>query len=319
MSLYTKKFFTDFENVDKTFAKYGVAVIPNILDESESDMIVSQLWGYFEHVSANWETPINRNDSTSWQHMRKLVPFKHMLYKYAEAGHTQASWNVRQNKKVAEVFAKIYDVNVNELICSFDGFSFLPPPEETHTKKKVDEWFHVDHSYTRPEFECIQGWVTGTDVAKGDATLVVLAKSHKLHSHFQDAFNITDTKNQYNLSDKELNFYLENSCKMKKIRCSKGSLVIWDSRVVHCGMPPDIDRTTTNTRAIVYVSYEPRSRLTKKMQEKRIKAFENLKTTTHWAAKPILISRFYRYSKPLDINIIPRPIVTEFGRKLVGY
>lgn len=321
-SRYTSKFFTNMENLNETFSKYGVAIIPSLLDDTECKKMISQLWDYFEHVSMKWKVPINRNDSATWKNMQKLWPLKRMLYKYMEVGHAQVCWDLRQKRKIADVFAKIYGVETDELICSFDGFSFLPPPEKSVVDCKIKEWFHVDHAYTKPDFECIQGWVTAENVDEGDGTLVVLTKSHRLHTHVQREFNITDNKNMYELSEKQLNFYLKNNCKVKKITCPKGSLVLWDSRVVHCGMTPDKDRVNMNTRAVAYISYEPRSRMTKAMQRKRIKAFKDLKTTTHWSAKPCItprLPRWYKKNSEYDITIIPNPVINDFGKKLVGY
>jgi ectoine hydroxylase-related dioxygenase (phytanoyl-CoA dioxygenase family) len=40
----------------------------------------------------------------------------------------------------------------------------------------------------------------------------------------------------YKLNKEEEKFFLEKGCKIKKIMCPKGSLVLWDSRTIHCGV-----------------------------------------------------------------------------------
>ena len=36
-----------------------------------------------------------------------------------------------------------------------------------------EDWFHVDQSYSRRHFECVQGLVTAFDTNDGDGTLAV--------------------------------------------------------------------------------------------------------------------------------------------------
>jgi len=93
--------------------------------------------------------------------------------------------------------------------------------------------FHTDQSYTRSQFGCVQSWITGYDVNEGDATLAILETSNKYHKEFAEQFGITDKKDWYQLNEFEEQFYLDRKCKMKKIECPEGSLVLWDSRTIH--------------------------------------------------------------------------------------
>ena len=54
-----------------------------------------------------------------------------MLIQHWNIGHSQASWNVRQNIKIVEIFAHFWGCSVEELLVSFDGLSFNLPPEVT--------------------------------------------------------------------------------------------------------------------------------------------------------------------------------------------
>ena len=56
------------------------------------------------------------------------------------------------------------------------------------------------------------------------------------------------------LNDDEINF-ISDRCDMRAIKCPKGSLVVWDSRLVHCGMGVLRDRKNPNFRCINYLSY----------------------------------------------------------------
>ena len=56
-----EKYLTTPENLKKTVEKYGVAIIPGVLNITECRRTVSGIWDFFEHITQNWETPINRN------------------------------------------------------------------------------------------------------------------------------------------------------------------------------------------------------------------------------------------------------------------
>ena len=50
-----EKYKTNKENFAKTLDKYGVAIIPSILNDKECTNIVSGMWDFFEHITQSWE------------------------------------------------------------------------------------------------------------------------------------------------------------------------------------------------------------------------------------------------------------------------
>ena len=54
-----------------------------------------------------------------------------MLLQHWKVGHSQFIWNLRQNPKIVNIFAKIWDCKQDELLTSFDGASFHLPSEIT--------------------------------------------------------------------------------------------------------------------------------------------------------------------------------------------
>ena len=316
------KYTTTKENLKATIDKYGVAIIPKVLNDKECEDIVSGLWDYFEHISKNWETPINRNDDKSWRELYKLFPLHSMLFQYFNCGHTQVSWDVRQNEKILEIFAYFWKCTPEELLVSFDGLGFNLPPEITKKGwNRNNTWYHTDQSYLRNDFECIQSWITGLDVNEGDATLAFMEKSNNYHTDFKLEFNINDKDNWYKLTREQEDFYVNKGCDYKKIKCPKGSIVFWDSRTIHCGTEAMKERTVQNFRAVIYLCYAPRNLSDKKNLKKKQKAFEELRTTTHWPCTVKLFSKSPRtYGNELPvINIINKPVLTEIGLKLAGF
>jgi hypothetical protein len=246
-----------------------------------------------------------------------------MLIQNWGIGHAQHIWDIRQNPKIVEIFAKLWKCNKDDLLVSFDATSFHIPPETTKLGwYKGNDWFHCDQSFTNNKFKCVQGWVTGYDINEGDATLTILESSNEYHKYFQDRFN-TDVKDDwYKLNEIEKQFYIEeNNCLPKRIKCPNGSLVLWDSRTIHCGSEALKTRKVPNFRNIVYVCYEPRTKCTEKNLIKKQKAFEELRMTTHWLCKVKLFPINPRtYGGPIyKVNRLPRPVLNKLGMKLAGF
>ncbi|MFS8159475.1 MAG: hypothetical protein ACMG6E_04530 [Candidatus Roizmanbacteria bacterium] len=80
-------------------------------------------------------------------------------------------------------------------------------------------------------------------------------------------------------------------------------------------------RDAPNFRNVAYLCYTPRERATKTVIKKRIKAFEEKRTTNHLPEKSILFAKTPRtYGKSLaPITEIDDPEVNDFGRRLIGY
>ena len=244
-----EKYITNPQNLKQTLAQYGVAIIPNVLTPEECEEMKSGMWDYLEHITKNLDTPINRNVEESWRSFDKLF-FKHsMLLQQFYVGHMNASWKLRQNPKIVDIFATLWNVNREDLLVSFDGASFHFPPEITNKGWfRNKKWLHTDQSYTRNNLECIQSWVTANDVNAGDATLTFLENSHLYHKDFAKKFKIEDKEDWYKLKDDlQHKFYVsEKQCQQVSIKCPAGSMVFWDSRTIHMGQEPLKERTKQN-------------------------------------------------------------------------
>ena len=176
--------------------------------------------------------------------------------------------------KIVDIFAKIWDCHQEDLLTSFDASSFHFPPEAKRLGFEKDTndrywyhtdtdlyntdryWYHTDQSFKRNEFECVQSWITGFDVNQGDATLAFLEKSHNFHKDFAIKFNAKNKDDWYQLNDEHLRFYIDQcGCDSKKVECPAGSMVLWDSRLIHCGIEPSPERKKQNFRNVSYMYY----------------------------------------------------------------
>lgn len=318
----TEKYITDIDNLKNTLDEYGVAIIPSVLDENECVAMEDGMWNTLETWTNTWDLPITRDNPESWRNIRDLFPKHSMLIQQWGLGHAQFIWNLRQNPKCANIFAKLWNCDVNDLLVSFDGASFHMPSEITKIGWHRQTWFHTDQSYLRNEFECIQSWVTAFDVNEGDATLAFLEKSHKYHKDFATHFNMKSKDNWYKLNDdKEVDFYKNMGCEEKYITCPRGSMVFWDSRTIHCGVEPRRTRVKQNFRCVVYLCYIPRMMSNEKELKKKVKAFEEMRMTSHWPNKIKLFPKMPRTygAEVKEISELPSPIINELGRRLAGY
>lgn len=317
-----EKYVCTKETLEETIHKYGVAIIPGVLDDAECESMLSGMWDFFEHITQGWEKPLNRNDKDSWREFYKLYPLHSMLIQHWGAGHAQASWDLRQNPKIVEIFAHFWGCSVNELLVSFDGLSFHLPPEVTNrgwNRNKV--WYHTDQSYTTPEFRCIQSWVSAFDINEGDATLSIMEGSNKYHAEFRDQFNMTDKSNWHKLTVEQQQFYTDKGCDIKNIKVPKGGLVFWDSRTIHCGIEASKSRPIPKLRAVIYLCYMPSRMCSKNDLKKKQKAFHELRTTSHYPCNIKLFGkspRTYGGFMPTITTVNP-PVLTDLGKSLAGF
>jgi hypothetical protein len=318
------KYVTTPDYLKKTLDTYGVAIIPSVLTDEECKNMFDGIWDYFEHITQKWPIPIKRTKQTTWSQFFDLYPLHSMLVQQWHVGHAQVSWNVRQKEKIVDIFAKLWNVDKEELLVSFDGLSFGIPPEITKRGWNDGKtWYHTDQSYTRNEFECIQSWVTALDVNEGDATLSVMEGSHKYHSEFAKKIGVTSESDWYKLKSYEEEFYVKKGCQYAKIKCPKGSIVFWDSRTIHCGAEPMTTRKTPNFRAVIYLCYTPRSMATDEHIERKQSACKGLVTTSHWPHRINCFPSYpkSRYGKHIEFKQIVKPkqpILTDLGKKIAG-
>lgn len=314
-------YICEIENIKETIDKFGVAIVKNVLDEAEIKEMQIGMFDCLEHITQKFETPIDRNKPETFVEFYKLYPAHGMLLQHWKVGHTQFIWNLRQNPKIVDIFAKIWDCKQDELLTSFDGASFHLPSEITKRGNFRKVWYHTDQSYTRTDFECLQSWVTGFDVNEGDATLAFIEGSHKFHKEFKEEFDVTNKSDWYQHNPEELEFYKKKGLTEKTITCPAGSMVFWDSRLIHCGIPQMKEREKPNYRCVAYICMTPRSRATQANLKKKQKAFEEQRLTSHWPHKPKLFSKNPRtYGNPLpNITDIEPPIISELGKQLAGY
>ena len=319
-----EKYVSSKESIREKLAQYGVAIVPNVLDTHEINAMVEGMWTTLEFLTEKFEIPIKRNQIDTYASIKFLRPIETVIFQQWSIGHAQFIWNLRQNAKVAEIFATIWNVDIEDLLVSFDGASFQMPPEITKFGFYTgEEIYHTDQSLGRNNLECIQSWITAFDVNQNDATLTFLEGSNKFHGEFARRFDIADTGDWYVVSGrkKQMDFFTgEKKCAEKCIKCPAGSLVLWDSRTIHFGLPAQPKRADPNFRCVAYICMLPRSVSNEKEIEKKKRAFEQMMTTSHWPNKITTFSTGNFLSNPKNpVQPMQRPELNSLGYKLAGF
>lgn len=311
-----KIYNTDLNNLNNYLNKNGVAVIQNILTEEECIHSRNKIWDEINYVSQN---RFNINNLETWNEFYNFNPLHSMLLHYFSLGHMQPIWDIRQNPKVYQVFEKIWDIPVNDLLVSFDGLSIHLPPEKTNKGfyEYETNWFHTDQSSKKIGRHSIQGLINLYPVNDGDATLSILENSHNLHQSFFIDNHINNLSDWYQLKDSELDYF--KSCESIAVKADIGSMILWDSRTFHQGILSDINRQNENFRMSIYITMLPRSSVTDpNALIKKRKAFKNLRITSHWANSVFLFPK-----KPklclYEFNLIHQPVLNEIGLRLAGF
>lgn len=313
---------TSIEDVQFKLKKYGICYVPNALTDDECVQMISGTWDFIEHLTQNDDNAIKRHDPNTWINLSSLRPGNDMLYHFWNVGHSQHLWDIRQNPKILKIFSMIWDCEPEDLLVSFDGMAFLPPPEVTSVgfMGPKSKYYHLDQSLERPYFDGIQGFVTAYDINEGDATLSFYESSHKQISNFIEEFGIIHTNDWCPFNPMEIDFFAQH-CIEVQMKCPAGSLVLWDSRIVHTPVKPLPDRSKENTRCIAYLSYSKKDRISDEKLELKIKAFENMYTTNHYAHNPTLFPEVPdNHSNIKDyVTQIEFPTLSKIGYSLVGY
>ena len=272
----------------------GYCIVPNVLNSEE----VTEAKNLFY----NWKSTIPNHDK-----LHKIID-PHGIYKFHEVGHQRHAWYIRTNEKIQDIFKKLW--NCDELIVSFDGSCYIPKSE----KRKDNIWTHTDQGPKMSGLNCYQGFVSLTN--NKERTLRVYEGSHLLHKKYFEDRNISSSKN-WQLIEHEFLNKIEN--KKRNLEVAEGSLVLWDSRTFHQNQ---YGKPDSEERIVQYVCYLPSNhkKNTSSMKQKRLKYFNERRTTSHWPC-PISVNSkqpqtFGDSSRLIDYSLLNEPDLEDLKPKI---
>ena len=277
-------------DVQTELTNKGYCVIPNVLSDDEINEA--------KRLFYDWQKTIPNHDKVH----NMIDP--HGIYKYHQVGHQEHAWYIRTQPNVIAIFKKLW--NCNKVVVSFDGSCYI----SKETIKKDAIWTHTDQAPNTKDLQCYQGFVALT--SNKERTLVVYEGTHDYHQKYFEEKNIKSSNN-WQLIDHET--LREMSVKKKVLDVPAGALVLWDSRIFHqnqYGAP------NSEERIVQYVCYLPdkQPKNTKSQQSKRLKYFEELRTTSHWPY-PIRVNglqpqTYGDKSRMIDNSLLRKPNLDRF-------
>jgi len=297
----------------------GYVVIPNVLVSEKCDEYITKIWDWLEDINPN----ISRNDPKTWTNSNWPESQKGIFKQYG-VGHSQVMWDLRSEPSIIKIFEKIW--NTDKLLVSFDGLNVMRPPKYQAldiTKYTYNMWWHVDQSFKKIGTHCIQGLVNLEESGQNDGCFMVLKKSHNFHQLLGKTFNAKAQGDWYMLKENEITWMRsKEGVEEIKVTAPKGAMILWDSSTVHCNKPPirqEIDKP--NLRYACYICMTPKSFVTKSQLDKKIKAFNDLRTTSHWPHQiKITPLQPHLYGKQMvNPNYqIKKPVLSERAKQLAG-
>lgn len=281
---------------------HGWTVVP--IPDFDPQYYVNCFWSFLESCHPQF----NRHDSTTW--LPSNMPVLHHGIFKQYIGHTSWMWDIRQ--KCKPLFEHLW--NTTDLLCSFDGACFFKPfkPSSSNSPKY---WIHSDQGSFSLDFCCVQGIVNLLDNGPDDGGLVIVQNSHNVFSNYLQR-HPTQGFSWFHV---DMTDPLVSSLPLLKICAPPGHIILFDSRVFHCNIPP----SGTSCRMATYVSMQPRSGSDPSILQKRIISYEHGRMTGHWCYGPwfsLNPKHPHTYGAtnncPSDIEIAT---LNPIQRRLVGY
>ncbi len=290
----------------------GYCVVPSVLNDEECAAGIDGMWTWLESLG----TGINRKEENSWNEKR-WVPNTKGIVLQLPVGQEQFAWDIRQNPKIANVFATLWETKPEDMLTSFDRICIMVPPELNGSHSPIPAWPHTDQNPVKKGLRCVQGFVTLEEVGPNDGTLMVYKGSHKLHENYFKT-HACRSKTDFVLLPKGETWYQQKGCEIVRVTAPKGSVILWDSRTIHYNCAPKLPREIPRFRYVVYVCMTPRAWTTEDICIEKTKVFEAKRCTNHW---PHEVSTFgYREDIVAQYNVsLSLAKLTPLGRRLAGY
>lgn len=274
----------------------GYTIIPNVLNNQEVEEAKAMFY--------NWQKTIMNHDNFHNNYD------SHGIYKYHEVGHQEHAWFIRTRPNVINIFKKLW--NTDDLIVSFDGSCYIPKK----CNKKNKSWTHTDQSPLKKGVHCYQGLVSLTE--NKERTLIVYEQSHLIHEHYFMLIGQENEKKDWQLIDPE---FLGEIAEYKRVlHVPAGALVLWDSRTFH---ENQYGNANSEERIVQYVCYLPKNveTNTNKMQEKRLKYFQEKRTTSHWPS-PICVNGLQPHTygnkeDQIDYSLLKQPNLEKYKETIM--
>jgi hypothetical protein len=223
-------------------------------------------------------------------------------------GQTEFMWKLRRNKKIRSIFRYLYDVDTNtQLVTSYDGVCYYPK-QLAIEKENINLWTHVDihpKRHSKKEFKTFQSFINLEDnTIENDGAFVLCP--HKLNYDFyKDILYVQGNNDDNDFFKVPIEYLKSKKVKLFSIHAPKGTMVIWDSRIIHCNVPPTkSDIANLHDRLVAYICMVPKFMVSKDTLKKLKLWKKTNRTTSHSPINPNVNNDYVVYNK--NTCIIPK-------------
>ncbi len=266
---------SQFLKIDfRKLKREGYMVIPNVLSPTECKQFAARLYETANQLirapdlrEGVAESPEVRNAARerNFFHCRTARNWpgrtRGKIFQNYGAGTSPVAMDLRSHRKVLNVWSQYYGVPVDELVSSCDAISFARH-DMRHGKPDIADWLHIDESYSN-KLNRVQGFVTFEDQGAYDATLIVIPESNHFKNEFFERNPELKTQKHDFVKIRADHFVTPDGRTLKwiKVVAPAGSMVLWESKTMHCAgfyeeeVPEGV---TQHNRAVIYTCCAPR-------------------------------------------------------------
>lgn len=262
-------------------ARDGYVVIPNVISEELADATLSEFQAFHAHCTGQLFSEEDYHREFEFKNVHGIIEFPGAL------SHTDFVNRIREDPQVTNVFADLYQVDskIDPILCSFDRVNY----QASETMRGIPArnrkvWWHVDQKWDNPKFMGVQGYVdmVGSETDEHGGLMVISGSHHMFEdlalAHAAGVINGGWDRDWHRLSDEEIEYCQSQGGKIINVKCSKGSMVLWDSRTVHMSRP---NRHPEDERFVVYTCGWPQSWLSEQDLARREDAKRLRRATSH--------------------------------------
>jgi len=280
----------DFTNWQKYLVEEGYVVIKDILSLEEHDTV----FNLFENDINSVSSAFDISDSSTWKIENTPLMYGKGMGVFNGFGQSNFMWELRTNPKIQNIFKKVH--NCEEIVTSLDGFSLF-----VNKNQKSKSWLHIDQNPVNTIYS-VQGSYNLFEVGEQDAGFIVNPKSHLTYKP-----EVKHKKDWIMVGQEE---FIGSATKLV---IPKNCFTLWNSKLIHANVGiPKTNQTSQEriNRLTAYITYLPKEKRSQEILIKRIEAYKNGKTTSHWANKCELKTYPFgfktRYESRGFLNIIPK-------------
>lgn len=257
---------------------HGWTVVPGVFSEVLIGESLNFFWTWLEGcVHEGDVAPINREDPETWSYNAfpcgKGGLIKHYINQECFL------WELRRAAKPTfeEIYRDPKTKETEELVCSFDGAIFSLP------SKKIPSWFHFDQPRDMDStvISCVQGIACLTDSQDNDGGFVFMKNEETPIGTFFDEYHERHPSCGIVWGKINMNDEVIANTPIFKVNANAGDLILFDSRLLHCNIPPS-ENSEVGYRMATYISYQPKDNVDESTEASRKQLFEQGRGTGHW-------------------------------------